>query len=506
MVCTFARAIGAALLLLVLPGPIRGYVPTVSDTMALAAESAKLTVVHVVFSAGPEHFIGLLSSMISIAVHISERRKCVIHLILSPSDLRLGRQLVGCFKEELNAKGIFRHPFVEIHRLRPLTFNLSKGGNPRIMTHHTFSRFFLHKYLLTASRAVWIDPDTLVNDDIRALYTRKMTHPIAAVPEHWCLWSNTTWRHYLRYMKIGTLKPVVKDWSAKVFNAGVMLLDLDAWRNAKSSISKSLVNLCQQMDGFDYDQLPLNIYFQNQYDSLEWNWNVGGLGWRENPLPPRCIKEGRIFHWNGEAKPWYTLHKLPHAVLFKPPQLQCSSSWRSSSSDKMLPQDYTNALHGSLKPAKSTESYDLCRCLPSWDCTAPRYPTIHFVWGFCAPIPKTRLQELQGWVGQVQLPEKLVPVFIQCRCEVCLRSVDELTENLPDRAFVGVHLTAETAVAGTELQQHFERLSVNVLQEALIQDLMTLALASKCPDSIIIDLEQRNIFGGVRRSQFTSPW
>jgi len=140
------RAVIGVLVWLSLACPLVGKnVP--SEALWAATEYVRLRVVHVVYSAGPEHFIGLLSSMISVVIHLSDQRKCYIHLILSHADLQLGKTLVECFHKELHAAGIKHQPNVEIHRLRPLAFNLSKGSNQRIMTHHTFSPFtFMSTY------------------------------------------------------------------------------------------------------------------------------------------------------------------------------------------------------------------------------------------------------------------------------------------------------------------------------------------------------------------------
>merc|ERR1712087_642686 len=80
---------------------------------------------------------------------------------------------------------------------------------------------------------------------------------------------------------------------------GVLVFDLDRWR--REGLTAKLERWVRRVSGVMVARLALNLEFHNQFDVIDWRWNVMGL----MMVPPqRCMDRGRIFHWAEAMKPW----------------------------------------------------------------------------------------------------------------------------------------------------------------------------------------------------------
>ncbi|MDB5023995.1 MAG: glycosyl hydrolase [Mucilaginibacter sp.] len=89
------------------------------------------------------------------------------------------------------------------------------------------------------------------------------------------------------------------------FNAGVMILNLKAWR--ENNVTQDLVLTAKKyMDKLIWwDQDVLNIYFFNKWGELAPQYNTKEIKKRLDVLPV-------IIHYAGESKPWHFLNHHPY--------------------------------------------------------------------------------------------------------------------------------------------------------------------------------------------------
>ena len=148
-------------------------------------------------------------------------------------------------------------------------------------------------------RVIFIDADVLALADVRALWHHDLKGmPIAAVRDP-AIPRCSSWRG-------------VKDWSARgiprqraYFNAGVMLIDLRAWRERR--ISERAIAYMQQAGGRDdfFHQEALNAAAWNEWLELPGRWNMPSTAGRSfDRTGADALSNPGLVHFSGRMKPW----------------------------------------------------------------------------------------------------------------------------------------------------------------------------------------------------------
>jgi lipopolysaccharide biosynthesis glycosyltransferase len=143
-------------------------------------------------------------------------------------------------------------------------------------------RYFMADLLPGYSKAVYLDIDLIVTRDISPLLNFKLNNPIGVFVE----------------MQMDFPDNVQYKDSA-YFNSGVMVVDLDYWR--ENEISKKLIELSKRVTMWTGagDQDVLNILFRNNFTSMPVNFN-----YLINMYKNLDIRDPLIVHWAGKTKPW----------------------------------------------------------------------------------------------------------------------------------------------------------------------------------------------------------
>lgn len=143
-------------------------------------------------------------------------------------------------------------------------------------------RYFMADLLPNYSKAVYLDIDVIVARDISPLLEFKLNNPIGVFVE-----MQMDFPDNVQY----------KDFA--YFNSGVMVVDLDYWRENK--ISKQLIELSKRMTVWTGagDQDVLNLLFRNNFTSMPINFN-----YLINMYRNLEVKDPLVVHWAGITKPW----------------------------------------------------------------------------------------------------------------------------------------------------------------------------------------------------------
>ncbi len=147
-------------------------------------------------------------------------------------------------------------------------------------------------------RVIYLDVDIVVNKEISQLWQFPLEDVvIGAVPEH----------NFERHLELGI------DSKSKYFNAGVMLINLAAWREQEIT-SKLLTFLQENHQRLEMlEQDALNIILQNNWAELAFEWNATTLMLSADKQYNLGNKDSRslIIHYTGFSKPWHYLNKHP---------------------------------------------------------------------------------------------------------------------------------------------------------------------------------------------------
>lgn len=155
------------------------------------------------------------------------------------------------------------------------------------------------------SRVIYLDVDIIVFDDIEKLWTADLEgHPLAAVCDYGIMASKKSRADKMRNLGFTGNEPY--------FNSGVMILDLDKWREER--LTEKALQLAQTRRFSHHDQDVLNLLFRGNWKILPLRWNV---------IPPiynlflkvllrkdfrrealRARKNMALKHFAGRYKPW----------------------------------------------------------------------------------------------------------------------------------------------------------------------------------------------------------
>ncbi|MDB5614930.1 MAG: hypothetical protein JWQ22_2583 [Devosia sp.] len=167
-----------------------------------------------------------------------------------------------------------------------------------------YARLLIDRLLpAEVTRIVYLDCDTMVRDDIAALFDWDMEgNPVAAVRDLGGAW-------IVAGRDVRGNRDIF-DVAASYFNSGVMLIDVAGWRAA------NIVDYVQKaeaegiMQRIYYDQDLLNLVFRGRWLQLPWRWNT---------IDARPVHEGldpAILHYTGKAKPWFIITSMRRSVAF----------------------------------------------------------------------------------------------------------------------------------------------------------------------------------------------
>lgn len=174
------------------------------------------------------------------------------------------------------------------------------------ITRATYGRLFIPEVLPDASRALYLDCDVVAKRDVADLIASDMANNTAmAVPD--------------AEAPFVTAQSAVPWWcesgrspSDLNFNAGVMLMDLDAFR-AEKVAEAALRYLTDGRHYFAQDQEALNVVLAGRIGSLDPRWNQQSEIFREmvtviQPYPraeiERLQADPWIIHFCNGPKPW----------------------------------------------------------------------------------------------------------------------------------------------------------------------------------------------------------
>eukprot|EP00418_Pyrodinium_bahamense_P010611 CAMPEP_0179102750 /NCGR_PEP_ID=MMETSP0796-20121207/47572_1 /TAXON_ID=73915 /ORGANISM="Pyrodinium bahamense, Strain pbaha01" /LENGTH=349 /DNA_ID=CAMNT_0020800633 /DNA_START=76 /DNA_END=1125 /DNA_ORIENTATION=- len=281
-----------------------------SRSLAEPAPAQSSDARHLVYTADLAVFPALLRSMQSVALHTAAPESYVIHMIVPEADAHRASSLAACFSQRLRQESPGHVPQVLVHKELPMPFKVGYQDRQDLRGHSSaFARLFVADYLPNATRAVYLDTDTLVMGDLAPLFGLKLGSALAAVEE------GTSFQQLWGKWNSG-LARLVPNQSWTIFNDGVLVLDLLRWR--ADNITGDLAAWAAQAGASMDDQLLLNLEFQQTrgFDRLSSEWNyyrVRPTGWPKfgwsGELPPEHeLCRARILHWTG-PKPWALQHR-----------------------------------------------------------------------------------------------------------------------------------------------------------------------------------------------------
>ena len=181
--------------------------------------------------------------------------------------------------------------------------DLAVGAN---LTVTTYARLLIGDLLPPElERVLYLDGDILVRGDIRELWTTDLRGRTAGAV--------VDLPRYPFNLKLGLPS------DAPYFNAGVLLIDLQRWRQLRVG-ERSLAFAREHGESLTWsDQCALNLVLHGDWIVLDRVWNFQSLDvarivnghMRFGKVDHARLAAARLVHFNGRSKPWHYLNDHP---------------------------------------------------------------------------------------------------------------------------------------------------------------------------------------------------
>ncbi|XP_057961194.1 probable galacturonosyltransferase-like 1 [Malania oleifera] len=159
-------------------------------------------------------------------------------------------------------------------------------------------------------RAVYLDSDLILVDDIAKLAATPLgSGAVLAAPEY----CNANFTSYFTpsFWSNPSLSLTFAGRNACYFNTGVMVIDLERWREGQYTAKiQEWMELQKRMRIYELGSLPpFLLVFAGNIAPVDHRWNQHGLGGDNYRGLCRDLHPGPVslLHWSGKGKPWARL-------------------------------------------------------------------------------------------------------------------------------------------------------------------------------------------------------
>ncbi|XP_028307596.1 glycosyltransferase 8 domain-containing protein 2 isoform X2 [Gouania willdenowi] len=290
-----------------------------SSALSQDSSSELDNVVPVIICASEERLGATMATINSI---ISNTKAHVFFYIVTLQDtVTLTRKYIENTKlRNIHYKIVEFNPMVLQGKVKPDSFR------PDLLHPLNFVRFYLPLLDISHKKVIYLDDDIIVQGEIRDLFNvrLKLGHAAAFASDCDLPASHelTTYMGFLDYRKKEVQELGINPRDC-VFNPGVFVADMKEWK--KQKITKQLEkwmkenfreNIYSSALAGGVATPPMLIVFHGRYTNLDPLWHVRHLGWSPSDHhSDSFLKDARLLHWNGPAKPWN--HLDVHADLWE---------------------------------------------------------------------------------------------------------------------------------------------------------------------------------------------
>ncbi|KAL6505559.1 putative galacturonosyltransferase-like 9 [Orobanche hederae] len=271
------------------------------------ATSCDPSLVHVAMTLDSEYLRGSMAAVHSVLRHASCPEQVFFHFIAAEFDSaspRVLTRLVRSIFPSLNFK-------VYIFREDTVINLISSSIRSALENPLNYARNYLGDILHPCvKRVIYLDSDLVLVDDIVKLWEVRMSGgKIIGAPEY--CHANFTKYFTDNFWSDPVLSSVFGSRTPCYFNTGVMVMDLEKWR--EGHFRKKIENwmeLQRKKRIYDLGSLPpFLLVFGGNVEPIDHRWNQHGLGGDNVAGSCRSLHPGPVslLHWSGKGKPWVRL-------------------------------------------------------------------------------------------------------------------------------------------------------------------------------------------------------
>lgn len=253
----------------------------------------------VVACAADQAFVLPLAVLVrSILHHLDRSRRLDLYVVDMGIDPQSKERLVRSWPEEgLGIHWVAVDPAALAH--------LPVWGRMNIAT---YQRLLMGQLLPPGiSRVIWLDCDAVVMTDLARLWETPLNDMVIAAAQDLVV------PYFSSKFGVGPHQELGIPPNAPHFNAGVMLVDLEAWRRERVADRSCEYLARYAKEVWFWDQEALNVALVGKWLLLDPRWNqiasvAGRPFFRPEHLGPQAyrqvVESPWLIHWAGSIKPW----------------------------------------------------------------------------------------------------------------------------------------------------------------------------------------------------------
>ncbi|KDP45426.1 hypothetical protein JCGZ_09675 [Jatropha curcas] len=263
--------------------------------------------VHIAMTLDPEYLRGTIAAIHSVLKHASCPKNIFFHFIASDSSLISPKKLSETVQSAFPSLQFKVYLFEEdlVNSL------ISSSIRPALNNPLNYARSYIADLLDSCiKRVIYLDSDVIVVDDIEKLWKISLTGSRTIGAPQYChvnlkkYFTNEFWRDR-------ELSGVFEGKNACYFNTGVMVMDLERWREGEYTKEiEKWMRIQKEKRIYELGSLPpFLLVFGGEVESIEHKWNQHGLGGDNVVRSCRSLHPGNVslIHWSGKGKPWIRL-------------------------------------------------------------------------------------------------------------------------------------------------------------------------------------------------------
>lgn len=258
--------------------------------------------IHIAMTLDANYLRGTMAAVLSMLQHSTCPENLTFHFISADHEPEIFSRMESTFPY-LN----FKIYHFESNRVRGM---ISKSIRQSLDQPLNYARIYLSEIIpAEVERIIYLDSDIIVVDDIANLWSVDMEEKVLAAPEY-CK-ANFTQYFTDTFWEDPTMSKTFEGRNPCYFNTGVMVIDLDRWREGRYTEKvERWMAVQKQTRIYQLGSLPpFLLVLAGNIKAVDHSWNQHGLGGDNFEGKCRRLHPGPIslLHWSGKGKPWLRL-------------------------------------------------------------------------------------------------------------------------------------------------------------------------------------------------------
>ncbi|MCE0481020.1 putative galacturonosyltransferase-like 9 [Datura stramonium] len=263
------------------------------------------SLVQIAMTIDSEYLRGSMAAVHSVIRHASCPEHVFFHFIAAEFDLesnpRVLTQLVRSIFPSLNFK-------VYVFREDNVINLISSSIRQALENPLNYARNYLGDILDPGvNRVIYLDSDVILVDDVHKLWNVQLGGSrVIGAPEY--CHANFTKYFTDSFWSDPVLPRVFGSRNPCYFNTGVMVMDLERWKEGNYKLKiESWMKLQRKRRIYELGSLPpFLLVFGGNVEPIDHKWNQHGLGGDNVKGSCRSLHPGPVslLHWSGKGKPW----------------------------------------------------------------------------------------------------------------------------------------------------------------------------------------------------------